>query len=222
MRSAGKKTVLRGVVISTLGVLGVLACSYLGVRETQALTLPIDLRPGVTRSEPFGADYAARYEVGLQVDRKLPFETTRCLLGEVGPDQGQGDRSCDQPSPLALTWEVFHGPVRVAHGGTAPGQSGAYGSDITRQIGDAALEPREDYVIEVTSHQDASALAPANPRVVLEVHPSVWKDEMVIRSLIIIPLLLIVVWGLWTQAVGAVWWTAHFLHSQRKSRSLRS
>lgn len=50
--------------------------------DSRALTLPIDLKPGTTRSPEFHVDQKVNYLVELEVERNIPFNELNCLLGQ--------------------------------------------------------------------------------------------------------------------------------------------
>lgn len=175
-----------GGAILFVAMLVFLAASYLGRRDPVAVSFPIDLRPGLTRSPTFQADYAETYEIGLQADRILPFKITRCLLGDtITAIGGSTPEPCPEGLyPVELQWTLFEAGRAIESGATVAGQPGAYGATITREFGKVRLSPHHTYMIEVRSLRNTSALGPAHPRVKLEVHPMVWMDEWALRSLI--------------------------------------
>lgn len=177
-----------------------LGASYVGKREPVAVSFPIDLRPGLTRSPTFQADYAEDYEIGLQADRTLPFKTTRCLLGDtMTAIGGATPEPCPEGlHPVELQWTLFEAGRAIESGATAVGQPGAYGPTITREFGKVRLSPHHAYMIEVRSLRNTSALARAHPRVKLEVHPMVWMDEWALRSFIALGAIAVA-------AISAIW-----------------
>lgn len=205
LRARARRSAKIGSRLLIGGLVALLAAQYLGVRAARAVTFPIDLRPGVTHSPVFHADYDQRYEVNVEVDRSLPFEKIHCLLGEQIPGiPATPGRCSNAPSPLALEWVAFEHGREIARGDTQPGQFGGYGPTITRTIGRVGLRPGHSYQMEIRSLKDASALATTNPRISVEVHPSVWEDEWVIRSLVALISLLVDLFGV-TYLLGAAW-----------------
>ncbi|WP_421936739.1 hypothetical protein [Phenylobacterium sp.] len=199
----------RGAAIVLGAAIVGLGLQTVGRRAPVAVSFPIDLRPGVTSSPVFRAAYNEPYGVGLEVERVMPFETTNCLLGArdlTGPDYERPAYCGDTPSPVDLEWVLYEGAQTVERGRAESGQAAAYGPTITRNLGTARLRPGHDYRIEVRSNRDASALAPARPRITLEVHPMVWKDEWVLRSLGVLAALGVGVFGACMMIVGGVRW----------------
>ena len=175
-----------GSALLGLAMLIYLGANHLGRRDPVAVSFPIDLRLGVTRSPTFQADYAEDYEIGLQANRALPHKITRCLLGDTLTAIGG---ATPEPCPeglhsVELEWTLFEAGRAIDRGATVVGQPGSYGQDITREFGKAKLRPGRSYMIEVRSLRDTSALAPAHPRVKLEVHPMVWLNEWQWRSFV--------------------------------------
>jgi hypothetical protein len=182
--------------------------AYVGKRSAQAISFPIDLRVGTTKSPSFRADYSEPYEVGLEVERRLPFERLNCLLGVydiAGPPRlpsycGPAD------SPLDLSWTVYENGRVVGRGATDVGQYASYGPTVTRTISTVNLRPLRTYRIEVTSRRDASVLAPTHPRVTLAVHPMVWLGEWQFRSLAVLVAIGLGILGLGLLGLSAVRW----------------
>jgi len=217
----GRSTALIGAAM-LLGSAAVgVGLETVGRRATEAVSFAVDLRPGVSRSPAFRAAYDEPYEVGLEVDRTLPFKSTECLLG-VRETSGPGDvrpGPCGEaPSPVDLEWAVYEGAHVVARGRAEPGQAVAYGETITRWLGEVRLRTGRDYSVEVRSNRDVSALAPARPRITLEVHPMVWKDEWVLRSLGFLAAMGIGAMGACLAVAGGVMWALEKVRAARGSR----
>lgn len=173
----------------TIIVLGVSLAIVLGsalmiTRDPVAVSFPIDMKPGATRSSTFRADYDGLHIVGLVADggdSKRP----QCILGG---DASTKAPPCDSVPPVALAWTIFDHDKPVAEGGTASpdrtwqttyqGEGG-----VTREIGSAMLKRFHAYQIEVRSLQDARVLAPIHPRIKVQAHPRAFRRGAVILSL---------------------------------------
>lgn len=165
-----------------LAAIAGLACGSLFVtwNDPIALSFPVDLRPGVTRSPSFTADYDHLYIAELVVDKGDEDEFIRCLLGAPREPAGA---TCKDPSPLAVSWTIYVDGRPGAPRGTSSDDSWqrilVREGEAAREIGGVNLERGRTYMIEVRSSRDASVLKPLNPRIQLAVHPLAFKDDIV-------------------------------------------
>jgi hypothetical protein len=157
------------------------------------LTLPLDLKPGLIRSQEFRVDQKTRYLVELEVDRSIPFNQLNCLLGESIPP-----KPCSVKSVIDIEWTLLSGSKEVASGASRNERGGGYGPTITKTLGSFDAVPHTPYVLLITSLMDGSALAQANPRIVVEVHPTHYKGYFVIAQL-----MAMIAMGI--AAIGFIW-----------------
>ncbi len=162
--------------------------------DWRALSLPIELKPGVTtRSPEFRVDQKTRYLVALEVERNIPFDELNCLLGESISRQ-----PCSTKSVVDIQWTLMSGSKEMGSGASRNQKGGGYGPTITKTLGGFEGSPRTPYVLQVTSSIDGSALAPANPRIVVQVHPMDYKGHFVIAQLMAMAAMVIAV-------IGVIW-----------------
>lgn len=174
--------------------------------DWKPLILPVDLRPGVTRSPEFRVSREVRYVVTLEVDHNISTDKLYCLLGGV-----PWRPPCAGDSVVDIQWTLWSGSQEIASGDSRNAGGASPGSTVTRTFGQFEGSPGTAYVLEVVSMLDGSALAATNPRIVVQVHPDVTKDYHVVFLLVapfVLPIVLFGVMLLTIWAVGAcVRWT---------------
>lgn len=167
------------------------------------LTLPVDLQPGVTQSAKFRVGPATRYLVELQVERNIPGDDLLCLLGGV-PFRPP----CAVDSVVDIQWTLRSGSQQIASGSSRNETSMGFGSTVKKTIGQFEGSLGSEYVLEIMSMSDGSALAAANPRVVVRFPPDFAKGFFIFAPVIAFVASAIAVFGLvwfinWTLVVCA-------------------
>jgi hypothetical protein len=147
--------------------------------DWRALAVPVDLKPGTITSPEFRVDQKTRYLVELEVERNIPFDELNCLLGE-----SISRKPCSVKPVVDIQWTLMSGSKEIASGASRDEKGGGYGPTITKTLGRFEGSPRTPYVLKMASLMDGSALAPANPRIVVQVHPIDYKGHFVIAQLI--------------------------------------
>lgn len=171
---------VRKVCLSPLGVLiltGILCATlYLSSvshgdqHKWQPTSFPVDLGVGSTRAAKFRVSLGTTYSIFLEAERTLPFQRLTCLLGV---EDSWEERCKAMSSPLKLSWVVTSDGIRVADGNSDKDWGGMFTTKtICRMVGEFAGGAGKTYDIQVTSLRDATALAPANPKITVQVHPS--------------------------------------------------
>lgn len=174
------------------------------------LALPVDLKPGTTRSPEFRVTREAPYLVTLEVDRSIPTNRLYCLLGGV-PWQPP----CAGDPTMEIHWTLWNGSQQVASGNSQ--NAGGWNSDstVTRSFGQFNGSPGTGYVLEVTSMLDGSALAAARPRIVVQIRPDVTKGYHV-------AFLLGAPFALTFLVFGALWLVSWASDNRTSRRDLRT
>jgi hypothetical protein len=90
------------------------------------------------------------------------------------------------------------GSKEIASGASRNERGGGYGPTITKLLGRFQGSPRTPYVLKVASLVDGSALAPANPRIIVEVHPIDYKGYFVVAQLMAMA-------AMGIAAIGLIW-----------------
>jgi hypothetical protein len=147
----------------------------------------------MTRSPEFRVDQKTSYLVELEVDRKIPFDELNCLLGE-----SISQKPCAVKSVVDIQWVLMNGFKEIASGTSRNEKGGGYGPTITKTLGRFEGSPRTPYVLQVTSLMDGSALTPAGPRIVVQVHPMNYKGYFVVAQLMaMLAMGIAVIGGIW-------------------------
>ena len=149
-------------------------------RNANPLVLALPLEPGVVVSPVFRVSHGLQYLVELEVDRTLPFEELRCLLGE--PQSGS---ACDgSQQAVHLRWRISSQGSEIAHGASAYNQGAGYGPTIAKTLGAFEGRPGQQYRLEVTVLRSLRALEAAKPRVLVQLHPADLKGDLVMAVLL--------------------------------------
>jgi hypothetical protein len=134
----------------------------------------VQLMPGHVEVE-FTPNFEGHYVSGIKVQRKLPFETLQCLLGEknyIPPSQ-----CTNIPSVLQFKWRL-NTDGRVAQEGTSenPLLGGSYGNDfIEMEFLYFQAKRGQHYNLDVEFTKNGSKLAATNPR--LDVAVDSWDNS---------------------------------------------
>lgn len=130
----------------------------------------VDLKPGAITLPEFQVDKKGLYRIDLEVERNLPLDDLECLLDFP---RAQNNRS---PEPVIdIEWTLKSGNSVVASGSSRNEKGGGWGQCLSRTIGRFDGVPQTPYVLETNILRDGSALAPAKPRIVLNLH----KDDLI-------------------------------------------
>ena len=170
---------------------GLLAIAYLvsSWNDPRPLLLSVPIQPGVVQSTPFQVDQTLPYLIELEVDRLLPFNELQCLLGEQPADQ-----DCSgSPDTVRLEWRIFQASKPVASGVSRPKSGAGYGPTLEKTLGTFDAERGVRYTLEVSVLRSLERLRPANPRVVVQLHPIHTKGAYVLSAAlgyVALPLLL--------------------------------
>jgi hypothetical protein len=115
----------------------------------------------------------------LELDRNIPAYGSECLLGQV-PYRPP----CSIDPVVQIQWTLLRGSQEVASGNSRNAVP-EFGPDKARMlIGQFEATFGTKYVLELASQVDGSALASANPRVVVQFHPEVNKGFQILAPLI--------------------------------------
>lgn len=172
MRVRGRYALI--VLVVGLCSLGI-ALFLTNVYRSEPMAFPFNLRPGTTASPAFRVDANGNYLIELEAERTLPFDQLNCLLG-ISPGITE---PCELASPVDISWRVTSQNEIVAKGSSREGASGAWGDRVSRTLGRFPGKQGDEYVLHVESAKDASALADANPRIVVRLHPLQTKSHAV-------------------------------------------
>jgi hypothetical protein len=135
---------------------------------------------GDMRTPEFKVNRNAPYDIYIEVQKKIPFDTLNCLLGTAaGPTSSDLQECPDRPSVVKVSWVLTSDGQLVARGSTDEHRSGAWTNDsIERDLGHFQSRSGRPYILNVDVLADGSLLAPGNPRLKVEVLPTVCEDEL--------------------------------------------
>jgi hypothetical protein len=161
----------------------------------QAPEFAIDLKPGTITLPEFQVDKKGIHLIELAVERNMPLDDLECLL------EFPREKNPSLEPVVDIEWTLTSGNSMVATGSSRKEKGGGWGQYIFRTLGRFDGVPRTPYVLELTILRDGSALAPANPRIVLNLYKDDYVREIVIprmKARLIVALAAIIV--LWLAA----------------------
>lgn len=180
------------ILCGCLGIAGLVA-SYLVSNwyDWTPASFPINLRPGISKSQPFRLTLTDFYWISLTIKRVLPQDRLRCILGiQPGPD----NRCEPQSSLVKIRWSVLASGRLIAKGESEDDVAGSWSNEeVERPLGKFRGERGAEYVVTIESVVDGSELDVASPRIVIGVHPFSYKSYAVVaQGLVLISVVLIV------------------------------
>jgi len=152
----------------------------LQLRAWHPITVPIRLRAGEFASLEFTTNATAGYDILLEVDRKIAFDRTVCLLGLAYGDEAR--RCPGIPEVLDLRWTVRSQGRVIASEPIEAVRQGTYSDTIARRIGRFDAVEGQRYAVEVSVLRDGSELDPTNPRLIVEI-PGYWEGPSMLLQL---------------------------------------
>jgi hypothetical protein len=137
---------------------------------------PISLGVGHIHQD-FTTGLGVSYVMGIQVDRKLPFEELQCLMGLRGQSSGK-DACHGIPAVLDYSWALGCNGRVIRTGSSGKLEGGAY-TDETMEAIFGWLDGKrgQECYLDLDFHRDGSGLAKANPRLHVEVDNSYYEDR---------------------------------------------
>ena len=162
-------------------VVGTVAAIYVALHVANrgggnVLEFEVDLKPGVITSTEFRVGMKAHYDITLEAERNLPVDEINGLLGI------QRTVSNWSLEPVVdIEWTLKSGNSVVASGSSRDEKGGGWGRGVFRTLGRFDGLPKTPYVLEINILRDGSALAPARPRIIVNL------DSEDVLDLIIIP-----------------------------------
>jgi hypothetical protein len=197
-----------GLIVLVVGLCALgIALLLTNVYRSEPVTFPFNLRPGTTASPVFRVDTNGSYLVELEAERTLPFDQLNCLLG-ISPGSTE---PCELASPVDISWHVTSRNEVVAKGSSRERASGAWGDRVSRTLGSFSGKKGDEYVLNVESMKDASALSAANPRIVVRMHPLQTKSYVVIGQSLL--------WFGVAATLGGLLWFAFWRNRSQQVRS---
>ena len=149
--------------------------------------LPISLTPGNVQAQEFSPNFNAFYVIQIEANtnRGIDFEKLDCLLGT-----SMKQKECSMPSVIRAHWILSSDNSIVKRGSSYEMYCcGSSYSNYTigRQIGRFQTKKGVSYRFEITIEEDGSALAPANPTLVVEEGGDFAESGSWIEGLLLLP-----------------------------------
>jgi len=191
IKATGMTLILVGVVAYGLWAV------WLSTRNNVSVDIPIRMTVGHVDTPSFKVNRNARYDIEIEVQKRIPFDKLNCLLGTAMKPKSTELQECpDEPSVVKAAWVLTSDGQIVAHGSSEDHRYGAWGNDwIARELGSFQSEHGRSYTLGVDVLSDGSALTPGNPHLRIEVLSSVYEDEMVGTALVMLCSMLFVLVG---------------------------
>lgn len=186
-RAQPSRTMLVGLIFVCVGLICYGAWAlWLFTRINRPVNVPIAMTVGHVRTPVFKVNRAAFYDIEIEVQKTIPFETLNCLLGTAMAQRSTDLQECpDKPSVVKASWILSSDGKVVAQGSTDDLRSGAWGNNsISRELGFFKSQKGRPYVLDVDVLADGSPLAVGNPHLKVEVSPAVYEDEMVLGAML--------------------------------------
>lgn len=163
---AASWTFLIGLLLIAIGIVWEKSLYWTPVQS------PFGPTPGIYHSSKFVTDLTGTYDIGLEVERTMPYELINCL---VGWSEVRGKVECKNiPTKVDMAWRIFSDNVELAHGhsndmvdhqGYKMSLGGWVSKDkMYRVIGTFEGHSGRSYVAEVTLFDDIQLLSQASPK----------------------------------------------------------
>jgi hypothetical protein len=192
-KAIGMTLILVGVVAYGLWVV------WTSTRINQPVDIPIKMAVGHVSTPSFKINQNASFDIQIEVQKKIPFDTLNCLLGVAMKPTSTDLQECpDKPSVVKASWVLISDGQNVAHGSSEDHRYGAWMNDsIARELGSFQGESGRSYTLVLDVLADGSELGPGDPHLKIEVSSAVYEDEMVSGALVtLVSILLVLVGGI--------------------------
>lgn len=157
---------------------------WLQTRDIVPVNIPLAMTIGHVRTAEFSVNVRSRYQIEIEVEKKIPFDTLNCLLGMAGATA----TPCPDAEVVNAGWKLFSGENIVREGSSADDRGGAWANDtISREIGEFEGSPGGHYRLEVDILTDGARLAAGNPRLKVSVSPDFLEGAGFLTALRIAP-----------------------------------
>ena len=148
----------------------------------------LDLRPGARRAVTVKVPYSEQYDIGVEMDQATVMRLFPCVTdpSKFGPNSGE----CPNPArlwPLSLSFNLSNdGRDLTKTISASDGNAGGLyvgRETYTWQPAFVGLKGGATYTLTVRSLADGSALAPAHPRLVLDVARAGFDETVLLEDL---------------------------------------
>jgi hypothetical protein len=164
----------QGLVLTGIAAICVWAL-WSETRTWVPVDVPVSLTVGQMRTSEFKINQNALYEIAIDAERNIPYQTLNCMLGveDIYPERCKGT-----PSVIRASWVLTSNGAIVAHGSSDESKGGAWSVTVSRDIGSFRLEKGKRYVLDVDILTDGTILQTTHPRLKVGVHPEYYQENM--------------------------------------------
>jgi len=159
---------------------------YFGTRHYVPVRVPLAMSVGRIRTNEFTVNIRAPYEISIEVEKKIPFDTLNCLLGM--PSSPLENGCSDTPAVVNAKWILSSNGNLLAQGSSADDKGGAWANDtISREVGGFDGEPGRNYRLDLDILTDGTRLAAGNPKLKVSVTSDFVEGAMFETGFVIYP-----------------------------------
>lgn len=143
-------------------------------RTYEPVCIPLSMKVGPVQSPEFTVNLNQLYDIRIEAQQKIPFDTLNCLLG-TNPPEGI---KCDRQPVIRASWIVrSKNGVPVAQGTSEDDKYGHWSTaSASRDIGSFMPKKGEKYILDVNVLKDGTALLPSHPLLKVELAEGVSQD----------------------------------------------
>jgi hypothetical protein len=138
-------------------------CLWFATRIERPVYMPVSLVVGHVHVPEFRINLSGSYEITVEAQKRIPFDTLNCLLGmSMAPEK------CNVNPVVKASCAVTSNGVVIAEGNSDTERGGAWGNDtIEKQICSFEGKKNRRYAVDLDFTADGSALRPTDPHLVV-------------------------------------------------------
>ena len=157
---------------------------YYSTRNYEPFKMPVRMSTGQLRTKQFTVNINTTYEIEIEVDKRIPFDTLNCLLG-----MEQDEKTCATTSSVIdAEWTLRSDGRIVQHGSSSDDRGGAWAAQtISREIGHFDGRTGHKYDLEINILTDGTRLSAGNPRLIVSVNSGFVEGALFTTGLIVTP-----------------------------------
>lgn len=157
---------------------------WLKTRHYAPVKMPVSMSVGHIRTKEFVVNIDARYNIEIEVEKKIPFDTLNCLLG-MAPSI---PNVCADQEIINANWVLSSAGKVIGQGSSLQDRGGGWANDtISREIGSFEGRKGQRYRLDLDLLKDGTALSAGNPRLTVSVDPGFIEGSMFTTALLIDP-----------------------------------
>lgn len=192
------RTLVVGLILISIGIaLYATWALWLYTRVDRPVDIPISMAMGHIKSPILKINRSAPYEIEIEVQKNIPFDTLNCLLGTAMAPRSTALQQCpDRPSVVNMSWALTSKGETIARGSSQDRRSGDWSNNsIARLLGTFQGQRGRSYELSVDVLADGSALSAGDPHLKVEVSSAVYEDDAVGSAILFFAMVALVVLG---------------------------